>query len=115
MVREERKSKNEIARFAVLRPLNPAISILPVRQKQILNQWADRCSRTTTLDRLELAAVCHRRETHSDARDQRAMISGGGALAGDHDYGDADCQSPVVVMDCGPRRGACHRRAGITN
>jgi hypothetical protein len=38
MVRAERKSKNEIASFRRLRVQNPAISILPARQKQIHRQ-----------------------------------------------------------------------------
>src|ERR1035437_7859147 len=39
--------ENEIARFRALKPQYLAISILPARQKQILRQWASRCSRTT--------------------------------------------------------------------
>src|SRR5664280_2158266 len=41
--------ENEIARFRALKPQYLAISILPARQKQILRQWASRCSRTTSL------------------------------------------------------------------
>src|SRR5664280_2752264 len=40
--------ENEIARFRALKPQYLAISILPARQKQILRQWASRCSQTTT-------------------------------------------------------------------
>jgi hypothetical protein len=47
MVRAERKSKTEIARFCGIKRQNLAISILPVRQKQIHGQWASRRSRTT--------------------------------------------------------------------
>jgi hypothetical protein len=39
--------ENEIARFRALKPQYLAISILPARQKQILRQWASRCSQTT--------------------------------------------------------------------
>ena len=39
--------ENEIARFRALKPQYLAISIPPARQKQILRQWASRCSRTT--------------------------------------------------------------------
>ena len=39
--------ENEIARFRTLKPQYLAISILPARQKQILRQWASRCSQTT--------------------------------------------------------------------
>src|SRR5664280_514541 len=40
--------ENEIARFRALKPQYLAISIPPARQKQILRQWASRCSQTTT-------------------------------------------------------------------
>src|SRR5665647_1804006 len=43
--------ENEIARFRALKPQYLAISILPARQKQILRQWASRCSRTTNAPR----------------------------------------------------------------
>src|SRR5664280_544486 len=39
--------ENEIARFRALKPQYLAISIPPARQKQILRQWASRCSQTT--------------------------------------------------------------------
>jgi hypothetical protein len=47
-----KKIENEIASFRRLRVQNPAISILPARQKQIHRQWADHCSRTTQNGRL---------------------------------------------------------------
>jgi hypothetical protein len=47
MVRTKRKLKNEIARFRAIKRRNLAISSLPVRQKQIHDQCANLCSRTT--------------------------------------------------------------------
>jgi hypothetical protein len=47
MVREERKSKNETARFSVRRAQNPAILNSKKPQKQTHIQSVSRCSRPT--------------------------------------------------------------------
>src|ERR1039458_2729675 len=47
MVRAERKSKTEIARFLVLRVQNPAISNQPKPRKRTHIQLLSRCSRPT--------------------------------------------------------------------